>query len=291
MSTFWSVFIIIGTLGTLIGALWLLFANRTSTAPSESTGHVYDGIEEYDNPLPRWWVGLFVASLVFGAAYLVYYPGLGNFRGIGGWTSKDQLAQEVADKDARFAPLYARLAAMTPAELAADPQAQQIGRRLFINNCAICHGINAQGAFGFPTLTDAEWLWGGSFEAIEQTITNGRSAAMPSWQAALGDAGVGDMAQYVLSLSNKGTDAAAAARGALQFQTFCIACHGADGTGNALLGAPNLTNDVSLYGSSVDAVAFTIRNGRNGTMPAFADVLGRDKIHIVAGYVAALRTP
>src|SRR4029434_10258972 len=153
-------------------------ANGAGAEPSESTGHVYDGIEEYDNPLPRWWVGLFVASLVFAAAYLVYYPGLGNFRGVGGWTSKDQLAQEVADKDARFAPLYARLAAMTPVELAADPQAQQIGRRLFINKCAICHRINPQGAFGFPTLTDAEWLWGGSFDAIEQTITNGRSAAM-----------------------------------------------------------------------------------------------------------------
>jgi hypothetical protein len=107
VSTFWSVFIILGTLGTLIGALWLLFANRTSTAPSESTGHVYDGIEEYDNPLPRWWVGLFVAALVFAAAYLVYYPGLGNFRGIGGWTSKDQLAQEIADKDARCAAVRA----------------------------------------------------------------------------------------------------------------------------------------------------------------------------------------
>jgi cytochrome c oxidase cbb3-type subunit 3 len=292
VSTFWSLFIIIGTLATLLGTLWLLLANRTSTTPlDKSTGHVYDDIEEYDNPLPRWWVGLFMASLVFAGIYLIYYPGLGNFRGLGGWTSKGQLAQEVADKDARFAPLYARLAAMTPAELAADQQAQQIGRRLFINNCALCHGINAQGAFGFPNLTDDEWIWGAGFDAIEAAITNGHNAAMPSWQAALGgDAGVNDMAQYVLSLSNHATDAAAAARAAPKFQMFCVACHGNDGKGNATLGAPNLTNDIWLYGGTADAIAFTIRNGRNGMMPAFKDVLGRDKVHIVAGYVATLGT-
>ncbi len=290
MSTFWSLFIIVGTLGTLIGSLWLLLANRTSTTPSaQSTRHVYDGIEEHDNPLPRWWVGLFIASLVFAGAYLIYYPGLGNFRGLGEWSSQRQLAQEAAEKEARFAPVYARLAAMTPAELAASPLAQQMGRRLFINNCAPCHGINAQGAFGFPNLTDAESIWGDGFEAIETTIKHGRTAAMPAWQAALGgDAGVMDMAQYVLSLSDRATDAAAAARAAPNYAMSCVACHGSDGTGNAALGAPNLANDIFLYGGTADEIAFTIRNGRGGAMPALVDVLGPDRVHIVAGYVATL---
>jgi cytochrome c oxidase cbb3-type subunit III len=290
MSTAWSLFIIIGTLGTLLATLWFLFANRSAPKQTpETTGHNYDGIEEYDNPLPRWWVGMFVASLLFAGVYLIYYPGLGNFRGIGGWTSAGQVAQDQAAKEARFAPLYASLAAMSPAELAQNPQAKQIGRRLFINNCALCHGINAQGAFGFPNLTDAEWQWGGDFDAIKTTITNGRTAAMASWQAALGgDAGVNDMAQYVLSLSHKATDEAAAARAAPKFQMFCIACHGPDGAGNPLFGAPNLTNDTWLYGGTPDAIAFTIRNGRAGAMPAFDNVLGPDQVHIIAGYVATL---
>jgi cytochrome c oxidase cbb3-type subunit 3 len=288
MSTAWSLFVIIGTLGSIVGTLWLLFANR-KTSPQQTTGHNYDGIEEYENPLPRWWVGMFVATIVFGCAYLVYYPGLGNFAGLGGWSSKQQVSRDMAEKEARFAPLYARLSAMTPEQLAQDQQAQQIGRRLFINNCAICHGINAQGGFGFPNLTDHDWQWGGSFDDITTTISNGRTAAMVSWEAALGgDAGVNDMAQYVLSLSDRATDADAAARAAPKFQMFCVACHGPTAKGTPALGAPNLTDDIWLYGGDADSIAFTIRNGRSGKMPAFADVLGPDKIHIIAGYVKEL---
>ena len=288
MSTAWSVFIIVGTLGSIAGTLWLLFANRKTSA-HETTGHNYDGIEEYDNPLPRWWIGLFVATIVFGCAYLAYYPGLGNFAGFGGWSSKAQVGRDMAEKEARFAPLYARLSALTPEELAQDQQAQQIGRRLFINNCAICHGINAQGAFGFPNLTDRDWQWGGSFDDIVATISNGRTAAMVPWEAALGgDAGVNDMAQYVLSLSGQVHDTAAAARAAPKYQMFCVACHGPEGKGTPALGAPNLTDDIWLYGGDADTIAFTIRNGRSGKMPAFTDVLGPDKIHILAGYVKEL---
>jgi len=290
MSTAWSIFIIVGTLGSIAGTLWLLFANRKTSA-HPTTGHNYDGIEELDNPLPRWWIGLFVATIVFGCGYLVYYHGLGNFAGLGDWSSQQQVNRDMAEKEARFAPLYARLAAMTPEQLAQDQQAQQIGRRLFINNCAICHGINAQGAFGFPNLTDHDWQWGGSFEDIVATITNGRTAAMVPWEAALGgDAGVNDMAQYVLSLSGQPHDAAAAARAAPKYQMFCIACHGPEGKGTPALGAPNLTDDIWLYGGDAATIAFTIRNGRNGKMPAFTDVLGPDKIHILAGYVKELPT-
>ena len=289
MSLFWSVFIIVGTLGSLGWALWLLLSNRTRAKPTvETTGHEFDGIQEYDNPLPVWWVGLFAATIVFAFGYLLYYPGLGNFAGFGHWTSHTQWSNDVQAKNAQFAPLYQRLAAMSETELRQSTEAQQIGRRLFLNNCASCHGMRARGAFGFPNLTDTEWQWGGDYTTIETTIRGGRTAAMPAWGPALGDAGVADMAQYVLSLSNAPHDAAAAARAAPQFQTFCIACHGADGKGNPAFGAPNLTNDIWLYGGTADAIAFTIRNGRNGMMPSFATTLGDDRIAIVAAYVSGL---
>jgi cytochrome c oxidase cbb3-type subunit 3 len=290
VSTFWSIFIVAGTLGSLLWALWLLLSNRTQPKSTvETTGHEFDGIEELDNPLPYWWVGLFVVTIVFAVGYLLYYPGLGSFAGFGRWTSHQQWQTDVDTKNAQFAPLYQRLAAMNEAELRQSTEAQQIGRRLYLNNCASCHGMRARGAFGFPNLTDAEWQWGGDFASVEATVRDGRIAAMPAWGPALGDAGVADMAQYVLSLSGAPHDDAAAARAAPQFQTFCIACHGPDGKGNAALGAPDLTNDVWLYGDDADTIAFTIRNGRNGTMPNFATMLGEDRIAIVAAYVSGLR--
>jgi cytochrome c oxidase cbb3-type subunit III len=290
MSTGWSLFIIAGTLGSLGWALWLLFANKKMpSGPVKTTGHDFDGIEEYDNPLPLWWVGLFVVTILFALGYLVYYPGLGNFQGVGNWTSKGQWERDVAAKDAQFASLYTSLAALSPQELKDSRQSQQIGRRLFLNNCSTCHGITARGAFGFPNLTDGEWQWGADFETIKTTLRGGRMAAMAPWGAALGgEPGIADMAQYVLSLSGAVHDAAAAARAAPQFQMFCVACHGPDGKGGPLFGAPDLTNDVWLYGGDADAIAFTLRHGRNGVMPAFAEILGEEKIHILAGYVSGL---
>jgi cytochrome c oxidase cbb3-type subunit 3 len=291
VSVFWSIFIVVGALGSLAWALWLLVSNRTKAkATVETTGHEFDGIEEYDNPLPVWWVGLFIATIVFAFGYLLYYPGLGSFGGFGHWTSHAQWSADVQAKNAQFAPLYQRLAAMGETELHQSTEAQQIGRRLFLNNCASCHGMRARGGFGFPNLTDAEWQWGSDYASIETTIRGGRIAAMPAWGPALGDAGVADMAQYVLSLSGATHDEAAAARAAPQFQTFCVACHGADGKGNPAFGAPDLTNDIFLYGGDADAIAFTIRHGRNGTMPNFATTLGDDRIAIVAAYVSGLHS-
>ena len=290
MSASWSLFIVIGTLGTFAWVLWLLLSNRAkATETGETTGHDFDGIAEYDNPLPLWWVGLFVATVVFGIGYLVYYPGLGTFAGMGGWTSKNQWQAAVDANTAQFAPLYARLGALSEDELHRDHQAQQIGRRLFLGNCAGCHGMTGRGAEGFPNLTDEEWQWGRDFESVKTTIKGGRTAAMASWAAVLGgDAGVADMAQYVLSLSGTTHDAAAAARAAPQFQTFCAVCHGADARGNPLFGAPNLTNDIWLYGGSAETIAFTLQHGRTGQMPSFAKVLGDDRIQIVAAYVTGL---
>jgi cytochrome c oxidase cbb3-type subunit 3 len=298
VSILWTAFVVVGTLGTFAVMLWLLISNRKATpvssatqesAAERTTHHEYDGILEYDNPLPMWWVWLFVATLAFGLVYLVWYPGLGGIEGLGRWTSAKQLDADRAQQEARFAPVYQRLGTLPTAELVRDRQAQQIGRRLFLNNCATCHGTAARGGFGFPDLADDEWLWGGDLAAIEATITSGRNAAMPAWGAALGESGVTDTAAYVLSLSGQPHDAEAGARGAQHYATFCVACHGADGRGSTLFGAPDLTNASFLYGSSLDEVAFTIRNGRNGQMPAQAGILGADKIRILAAYVYGLQ--
>ncbi len=287
MSSAWSWFVIVGTLGSLIACVVFLVINR-KTSGNEDTGHDYDGIKELDNPLPLWWVGMFVVTIIYAVGYLVYYPGLGNVDGAAEWTSLDQWQADVDRHEARFAPIYNKLAAMSPEELAADRIGQQVGRRLFINNCSTCHGVAAEGGFGFPNLTDDEWIWGEGFDKVKEAIMSGRNAIMPPWGAALGEAGVADVTQYTLSLAGRDHDAEAAGRGKAQYDMLCIACHGADGAGNPLLGAPNLNNDIWLYGRSADDIAFTINNGRNGNMPAFTEVLGEQKAHILASYVTSL---
>jgi len=287
MSSFWSWFVIIGTVGMLVAMLVLLFGNR-HISTGETTGHEYDGIQEYDNPMPMWWVWLFALTIVFGVGYLAWYPGLGNFAGASNWSSQSQWQDQVDRHDARFAPIYTELAKLDESGLHESREAQQVGRRLFINHCSTCHGVTAQGAFGFPNLTDDEWIWGPGMDAVKTAIRHGRQAAMPGWGAALGDVGVTNVANYVLQLAGRDHDAAAATAGAGQFQAFCAACHGADGVGNPLLGAPDLTNDLWLYGNSLEQIAHTLRNGRNGQMPAQADILNEEKIHILAGYVTSL---
>lgn len=287
MSSFWHWFIVIGTLGSLAFFAALLFGNRKTTT-QETTGHVYDGIEEYDNPLPMWWVWMFALSIVFAIGYLIYYPGLGNFAGVAGWTSAGEVADAQQAHQERFAPLYAELAQLSEAELHESRQAQQVGRRLFINHCATCHGVNAAGAFGFPNLTDDDWIWGAGFDNVVTAIRQGRRAAMPPWQAALGDAGIADVTQFVLRLAGREHDAAAAGRGESAYRMYCVACHGPEGKGNPMLGSPNLTNDVWLYGGSPEQIAYTLRHGRNGNMPAFDDVLSDAQIRVLAGYVTAL---
>jgi cytochrome c oxidase cbb3-type subunit 3 len=287
MSSGWSWFVIIGTLGSLLAAAVFLFLNR-KTSGEETTGHEWDGIEELDNPLPFWWVGLFVMSIVYAVGYLAWYPGLGNIQGAGGWTSKNQLQEDLAAHEARFAPLYARLASLTPDELAEDRLARQVGRRLFINHCSTCHGITAEGTVGFPNLKDDDWIWGEGFNNVKYAIKNGRSAIMPAWGPALGEQGVSDMVQYLLALSGRDHGATAASRGRDQFTTICASCHGRDGTGRSELGAPNLTDDIWLYGGRAKDLANTLNNGRTGQMPSFTGVLDDKRIHILAGYINGL---
>ncbi len=287
MSAGWHWFVILGTILSLAAMGWLLVSNRT-TSGEETTGHEWDGIQELDNPLPMWWVGMFVVSIVFTLIYLAYYPGLGNFDGAGAWSSEDQHQAEVDAHEARFAPLYAELGAIDSDALMGDRRAMQVGRRLFINHCSTCHGVNANGSFGFPNLTDEEWIWGGDYNAIRTTLVQGRVAQMPAWGPALGEEGVTNVANYVRKLAGLDHDAEAAAAGMQSYNTICIACHTPEGKGNPLLGSPDLDNDIWLYGSSVEEISFTITHGRQGNMPAQADILTDDKIHILTSYVRSL---
>lgn len=292
MSNFWSLWIIVLTVVTIIGVTLLLFGNRKSTnqGPGGTTGHSHDGIEEYDNPLPLWWLYLFVISIVFGIGYLIAFPGLGNFGGVLGWTQVGQWEKEMAKADERYGEVFARYASMDVEQLLGDKAAIKMGRRMFANNCAQCHGSDAKGSFGFPNLTDHDWLYGGDAEHIKQSITNGRTGAMPGWEAALGEEGISQVSAYVMSLSNahKGGDKTLVAAGKQKFQTFCVACHGADAKGNAMFGAPNLTDNTWLYGGSKSEIEFTIRRGRNGKMPAHKDIIGDDKIHLLTAFVMSL---
>jgi len=289
MSSAFSAFVILGSLGSLLIFFLILQMNRTGNKPGQTTGHSYDGIEEYDNPLPSWWYWGFMLTIVYGLGYLAYYPGLGNFPGLSGWTQVGQLEAEQALADERYGPIFAQYREVPLAELATDTVAMKMGRRLFSNNCAVCHGSAATGSFGFPNLTDEEWIWGGDAAAIESTILHGRNAAMPAWQNAMSDQGVKAVTEQVLRLAGREVDVALADEGKAHFGMYCAGCHGADGTGNVLFGAPNLTNEIWLYGQSRMRIEQVIKHGRNGMMPAFDVRLGADKVHILAAYVQSLK--
>ncbi|MBE0489230.1 MAG: cytochrome-c oxidase, cbb3-type subunit III [Halomonas sp.] len=298
LSGFWSAWIIVITLGSIGFAFWLLYANRkTDKTPDadgniETTGHAADGIEEYDNPLPRWWFQLYVGTVIFSLGYLVLYPGLGNFAGVLGWTQEGQWEEEVARAEERFTPIFAQYQEIPIPELARDADAMQVAERIYLNNCAVCHGSNAQGGYGFPNLTNDDWLYGGEPEQILTTLHRGRNGLMPSWRQ-LGEENIENVTQHVLALSDLEHDGVRAERGAATFASVCAACHMPNGTGNQALGAPNLTNDIWLYqapGQSVaDSVRQTLRNGRNGHMPAQAAYIGEERVHLVAAYVYSLR--
>lgn len=289
MSSFWSVWIVVLTVIVIVGNVWLLLANRKSTnGPDKTTGHAYDGIEEYDNPLPAWWFWGFIVSVIWGIGYLIAYPGLGNFQGLLGWSSEGQLQQEIVSAKQKYGPVFERFAALPVEQVARDPQAVQMGQRLFANNCSQCHGVDARGSFGFPNLADKDWLWGGDPAHIQQTVTHGRQGAMPGWKTVIGEQGVRDVAAHVLTLGGRAAVGGDAPAGKAHFDTFCAACHGPGGKGNPAMGAPDLTDDIWLYGGSPLWVQQTIRDGRTGTMPAFGESLEGAKIHLLIAYVYSL---
>jgi cytochrome c oxidase cbb3-type subunit III len=292
MSGFWHWFIIIIVIINVAGSLWLMFANakipRAELEDGDTTGHTWDGdLAEYNNPLPMWWMGLFVISAIFLVVYLYMYPGLGDAEGSLGWTQESQYAAEVEAAEAQLAETFGRYEGADVLALAADPDALALGRNVFANNCTTCHGSDARGAPGFPDLTDAVWNWGGEPDRVLETILEGRSGMMPANLAMLGDEGVEQLAHYLRQLSGGEFVAAKADLGAQRF-AFCAACHGMDGTGNPMLGALDLTDDTWLYGSGFDTIRASIADGRNGVMPPHRDLIGETRARLVAAYVLSL---
>lgn len=320
MTTFWSLWIIIITVGTLVGCAALLvwcLKDKMGVEEGADMGHEYDGIRELNNPLPKWWTYLFVSTFIFAAIYLTLYPGLGNFKGVLGWTSSDQTVQNVAeskasistsqgnkqldqyakeldDADIYFGEAFKSLAYVNGTselrsipEIAADSEAVKVGQRLFLQNCSQCHGSDARGQKGFPNLADEAWLYGGEPQAIVTTVMQGRIGQMPGWEAALGEQGIKEVVSYTLSLSGRSVNAREAEAGKARF-VVCAACHGTDGKGNPAVGAPDLTDQIWLFGGSRAAVTETVTNGRSGVMPAWKDILGEDKVQLVSAYVWSL---
>jgi len=320
MSSFWNIWVWVLTLGSLVGCFLLLrmcLKNFAGVEEGESMGHTFDGIEELNNPLPKWWSTFFLLTIIWAFGYIALY-GLGNWTGLLGWKSSNQgilnLAEskaktlenlqndsgvlvqydrEVAAADAKFGPIFEAYAARSIEDLATDDEALKVGQRLFIQNCAQCHGSDAHGTTGFPNLTDKDWLYGGTPEVIKETIMNGRIASgMMAWEGALGgDQGVKEVAAYVISLSGRSVDPELAKAGKAKF-ALCAGCHGPDGQGSLALGmpmgAPNLTDNIWLYGGSQRAIESSIRNGRAGVMPPWKDILGEEKVHLISAYVYSL---
>jgi len=293
-SGFWSIYVAGLTLVSIVACALLLMSmsKRRAAADPEKTAHTWDeDLAEYNNPLPRWWIWLFWITIVFGVVYLALYPGLGTFAGAWKWTSSGQYKAELAIAEREYGPRYAKYAATDLKALARDPQARAIGQKLFLNYCTQCHASDARGAKGFPNLTDDDWLYGGEPETIEATILNGRNGMMPPMGPVLGEAGVKDAMNFVRSLSGLSHDGAAAGRGKVLFGTYCAACHGPEGKGSTLVGAPNLTDRVWLYGSSEATITETITKGRTNRMPAHKDFLGEPRVHVLAAYVYGLSKP
>ena len=318
MSSFWTIWVSVLTLGTLIGCYLLLrmcLKNFAGVPEGESMGHTFDGIEELNNPLPKWWSNFFLLTIIWGFGYIAVY-GLGGWNGLSGWQSSNQgilnLAEskeksalaketgmlvqydrEVAAADEKYGPIFEAYAAQSIETLAGNEEALKVGQRLFLQNCSQCHGSDARGTTGFPNLTDKDWLYGGSPEMIKASIMDGRKAnGMMAWSAALGgEQGVKEVAAFVLSLSGREVDAEAAEAAKVKF-ALCAACHGAEGKGSVEmgipLGAPNLTDNVWLYGGSQRAVETSIANGRAGVMPAWDKILGEQKVHVISAYVYSL---
>lgn len=287
----WSIFVAAITVLGLLWCLWLLYvaSQRQPMADDNTTGHVWDvDLVELNNPLPRWWLWLFIITVVFAGIYLALYPGLGTFAGTLGWTSTGQYKTEQQRAQEQIAQIFARFNGKSAEELSKDSAAMGIGERLFGNNCAQCHGSDARGSKGFPNLTDGDWIHGGALENITETITKGRTGVMPPMAEAVGTPqDVRNVAHYVLSLSGSAHNSAAAQLGKPKFSA-CAACHGPDGKGMTALGAPNLTDKIWLHGWGEAAIVSMITGGKTNVMPAFGERLSAEQIHVLAAYVWSL---
>jgi cytochrome c oxidase cbb3-type subunit 3 len=296
-SQFWEWFIIVPTVGGIIACFALIWWLGGDTGKPEedgnveTMGHVWDEtLEEYNNPLPRWWLNLFYICLWVSVVYLILYPGLGSFAGILGWNELKQYEQEMEAAENRYGPIYAKYSKEAIPDLAQNPDAVKLGHRLYMTYCTVCHGSDAGGVKGYPNLRDDDWLYGGDPSLIKTTIMNGRQGMMPTamQNGLTTDVDINNVVQYVLSLSVNEYDKTAAAEGQKTFQRICFACHGMDGKGTQALGAPNLTDNIWLYGGSAETIKETIANGRQGRMPAHGEFLGESKVHLLATYIYGL---
>jgi cytochrome c oxidase cbb3-type subunit 3 len=294
MPAFWHWFVVAGTILFVIWCMWLIGWSAKQgpqgIADEDLVGHKWDGdLEEWNNPAPKWWLYLYFITVFWGIGFLIAFPGLGNFEGMLGWSQTEQYEAEQQAAAERFEPIYARFAEMDFEVLAADPDAQKLGASLYASYCTTCHGSDARGARGYPNLADGEWIWGNSEDQLVTSIGKGRIAVMPQLGPAMGgEDGIRNMARYVRSLSGLVEADADAAAMQPMFVALCSACHMADGTGNEILGAQNLTDDIWLYGGSEEDVIETLTNGRNGVMPPHGDLLGDNRTKILAAYILSL---
>jgi cytochrome c oxidase cbb3-type subunit III len=292
ISDFWHLYVAGITLVSILACAILLYISGTTKAATHAdntTGHVWDGdLKEMNNPLPKWWVYLFIITVIFGLVYGALYPMFGKFQGALGWSSSGQHAAEVKKVEDAIAPIYAKYNGMKPEDMAADSQAMAIGERLFMNYCAQCHGSDARGAKSFPNLADSDWLGGTGHDYIKTTIGKGRTGVMPPMAAAVGTPeDVRNVAHYVLSLSGSPNDSVRASQGKAKFAA-CAACHGPEGKGMQAVGAPNLTDGVWLHGWGEEAIVRAVNNGFTNQMPAQSAVLNEGQINVLAAYVLSL---
>ena len=295
---FWPLYVAIISLVSIAACaflLWVAGSAKVSVKAGQvndnTTGHVWDeDLRELNNPLPRWWMWLFIITVVFALAYLAIFPGLGSFQGLLKWSTVSEHQQDVTRVRAQVAPLYAEFSAQPIEALARDPRALAIGERQFMNNCSQCHGSDGRGSLSYPNLTNsnAGWLGERGAEHIVQTITNGRTGVMPPMGAVIGgEVEISEVAQYVLSLSGSPHNELKAGSGKKRFAA-CAACHGVDGKGNKAIGAPNLADGYWLHGRDEAAIASIIKTGKNNVMPAQASKFTPDQIRVVAAYVLSL---
>ncbi len=353
MTFFWSSWITILSFACwlgILGVLLMVLKYKPEVEEDGTTGHDYDGIREYDKPLPKWWLVIFFGSIVWGVAYWVFFPAMfpGAWDGIATvkvdgddvpWTSRNELFSELEANDKVFTDNFEKsilvkadaasaaktltqldelqttlrrsesppadlqtqidekIAKLAPAieKLAENPEAQKVGSRLFLQNCAVCHGSNAKGAVGYPNLTDNDWLYGGDATNLLTTLHKGRVGGMPAWRDQIGEEGVRAASEYVLSLSanngdktNGKLDKTLIAQGGPIFDQNCALCHGKDGKGMISAGAPNLADQIWLYGGDRETVRNTLRYGRAGVMPEWETKLGNERIMLVVAYVYSL---
>ena len=287
MSNFWSIYIIIIVVFSILLYSALIYYTKDVEHTSNTEHYEFDGIVEDNKPLPKWWLWLFCISIVFAIIYLMFYPGLGKFEGILQWTSKKECQSKTIMEDKLYAPIYIALGNKTIEELKNNVKAMKIAKSLFVNNCAVCHGVDAKGALGFPNLSNNKWLYGGNVDDIKNSITNGRNGTMPAWGSVLGD-DLDAVVFYVQTLSRKIDNLDLIEKGKKRFDTICIACHGKYAKGNKFLWSPDLTDPQWIYGSSFENVKKTIKFGRSGFMPAHKNVLTKEQIHILTAYIHLL---